>query len=358
MTALRFDAFVDEALYGVDGFYRRHGRPDGRGDFVTSPTTGGLFGRCLATYIDGLWDLHGCPERWVVLDYGAGLGALSRSIIAAKPRCAAALELVMVESSNRWAAEHADVIEAGRRAGVSVRVAAPTGPGSDPQSSWPELSPGSGRSSFGGVILANELLDNLAPRVLRRGPSGWEEMWVVGTEPEPQWRAVADPADWDEAVQRAGETGRAFARHESAVGWVNAALSSLSVGAVVVFDYGALSTAELAVRGDWLRTYSAHGVGTDPLASPGRCDITVDIGFDQLPGDPVLSTQAEFLTSCGIDAAVRQASATRDRYLETGAARDLGWATACSTVIEAERLCDSAGLGAFLVAEWRRAERR
>ena len=46
--AVRFDAFMNMALYGPEGFYNVGGRAGRRGDFITSPEVGPLFGTELA----------------------------------------------------------------------------------------------------------------------------------------------------------------------------------------------------------------------------------------------------------------------------------------------------------------------
>ena len=54
---------MESALYGADtGFFssRRGAGRAGR-DFVTSPTTGSLFGACVAQGLDQWWDARGRP---------------------------------------------------------------------------------------------------------------------------------------------------------------------------------------------------------------------------------------------------------------------------------------------------------
>jgi SAM-dependent MidA family methyltransferase len=89
-----FDEFMRKALYGENGFYTR---PDGghagrRGDFLTSPEVGPLFGAVIANYLDAEWDRIGRPQQFTVVDVGAGPGTLARSILAAGPACADALD--------------------------------------------------------------------------------------------------------------------------------------------------------------------------------------------------------------------------------------------------------------------------
>ena len=85
---LTFSAFMDAALYAPDGFYESGGSAGRRGDFLTSPEVGPLFGAVIARALDGWWDDLGRPDPYVVVDAGAGPGTLARSILRRAPRCA------------------------------------------------------------------------------------------------------------------------------------------------------------------------------------------------------------------------------------------------------------------------------
>src|SRR5438876_9099638 len=84
-----FDAFVDVALYGDDGFFSR-ARGAGRAgrDFVTSPEVGPLFGALVARGLDRWWDQLDRPDPYLVVEAGAGRGRLARDVLAAAPVCA------------------------------------------------------------------------------------------------------------------------------------------------------------------------------------------------------------------------------------------------------------------------------
>jgi SAM-dependent MidA family methyltransferase len=83
---LRFDEVLDLALYHHDlGFYAT-GSGAGRGgaDFLTSPEVGPLFGAVLARALDSWWDGLGRPDPFVVVEAGAGSGALAAAVLAAR----------------------------------------------------------------------------------------------------------------------------------------------------------------------------------------------------------------------------------------------------------------------------------
>jgi SAM-dependent MidA family methyltransferase len=64
--AVRFDAFMNMALYGPEGFYNSGGRAGRRGDFITSPEVGPLFGAVLARALDAWWVEMGSPDDFRV----------------------------------------------------------------------------------------------------------------------------------------------------------------------------------------------------------------------------------------------------------------------------------------------------
>ena len=74
-----------------------------RGDFITSPEVGPLFGAVVARALDTWWREVGEPDPFVVVEAGAGPGTLCRTVLAASPACAPALRYVLVERSARCA---------------------------------------------------------------------------------------------------------------------------------------------------------------------------------------------------------------------------------------------------------------
>ena len=165
---------------------------------------------------------------------------------------------------------------------------------------------------FDGVILANELLDNLPFRLLQRTPSGWDEVFVGADLAE-----VLQPAD-QAAVADAGRlapdapVGARIPLQHQARDWLVDALGRVQAGRVVVVDYMD-TTASMSRRppGEWLRTYRGHGRAGAPLDALGTADITCEVAVDQLaavrPPDQD-RTQAAFLQAHGIDRLVEEAA--------------------------------------------------
>ena len=157
--AIPFERFMELALYGAEGFYTSPmaGSAGRRGDFITSPEVGPLFGAVIARYLDAEWQRIGRPDPFTVVDAGAGPGTLARSVLAATPACRDALRYVAVEVS-----------EAQRAATPTRRRC--------------RLADLPKRARFDGVVIANELLDNL-PFRLAVFDNGWREAFVdVGAD--------------------------------------------------------------------------------------------------------------------------------------------------------------------------------
>jgi SAM-dependent MidA family methyltransferase len=210
------------------------------------------------------------------------------------------------------------------------------------------------KEPFEGVIIANELLDNL-PFRLCVFDGGWREAFVARS----QGRAVEvlsaplDPLPPVLAAQ-ASHGARAPLQDEAAL-WVRDALGSLRAGSLLVFDYARATTAEFAALGwrEWLRTYCGHNRGGHYLSDPGTQDITCDVAVDQLPEPDAIRSQAQFLQLWGIDELVEQGR----RGWETGAAGGgLNALKMRSRITEAQALLDPSGLGGFWAIEWQAAK--
>jgi len=365
LGSIRFDEALELALYDPEhGFYGSGGGA-GRGrDFLTSPEVGPLFGAVVARALDRWWDEAGRPDPWVVVDAGAGPGTLARTVLAAEPACQGALRYVMVERSaelRRSQRDHLDVEEPAWALGPAVPESGDVGgderllePGAGPVvTALAELP----ALRFQGVVLANELLDNLAFRLLERTADGWSEVRVALAD---DGRAVelVVPAD-EAAAARASRfapdapVGARIPLQDAAAAWVRTVLERLEAGRLVVLDYASTSP-RLAERpvGEWLRTYRGHERGVPPLEGLGTQDVTTELAVDQLAAvrSPTLDrTQAEALVDWGIEALVEEGKAI---WAERAHLGDLEAVKARSRVTEAEALLDPAGLGAFRALEW------
>ncbi|MFZ4721197.1 MAG: SAM-dependent methyltransferase [Ilumatobacteraceae bacterium] len=319
---LRFDEFLSLALYGPNGFYVNGGQAGRRGDFITSPEVGPLFGAVLARWIDAEYERLGRPDGFRVVEAGAGPGTLARAVLTAAPQWHG--RYVAVEVSDTQRATHPD--------GVLPSAALPDEPAP-------------------GVVIANELLDNV-PFRLAVFDGAWREA-MVEVQPDGTVREFTVPAPeaWGWLPPHAGHGARVPIQ-TAAAEWVHAARTALTAGTVLLFDYCTPRTAAVAAMPwrDWLRTYRGHERGAHYLREVGAQDVTAQVCLDQLPEPSAVRTQAQFLQRWGIDDLVEEGRAA---WQAAAARPDLHALRMRSRIREAESLLDPAGLGAFSALEFR-----
>ncbi|HJL90582.1 MAG TPA: SAM-dependent methyltransferase [Acidimicrobiales bacterium] len=312
---------MEACLYDpVDGFYTTGGAAGRRGDFITSPEVGPLFGAVLARWMDSVWEGLGSPRGFTVVEAGAGSGTLARSVLAAAPECLTHGRYLAVERSERLRSDHPD--------GVEPLSDLPAGP-------------------LTGVVLANELLDNLAFSLLHGVDDTWHQV-RVSADQGCLIEVIAEPGD--PPVPLEPVDGARIAVQTEASQWVSRTLSMLEAGSLLVFDY-CTTTTEMASQppAEWLRTYDRHERGGSPLDTPGGQDITVEVATDQLPTGISAMSQADFLTHHGIRDLV---DTGRLAWSERAGIGDLEAIRARSRTIEAAALVDLDGIGGFTALEW------
>ena len=181
-----FDVFVDGALSGEGGFFEQ-GRGAGRAghDFVTSPEVGALFGALVARALDGWWTDLDAADPYFVVEAGAGRGRLAADVLAAAPACAPALRYLLVERSAALRDAQRELLTlepledaVGPTSVVDGDLDAVPVAGAGPiVASLGELPV----LPFAGVVLANELLDNLPFRLVERASvAGEGDGWRRG----------------------------------------------------------------------------------------------------------------------------------------------------------------------------------
>jgi SAM-dependent MidA family methyltransferase len=246
-------------------------------------------------------------------------------VLRAEPACTDALRYVTVETSAAQRERHPD--------GVESLADLPDGP-------------------LVGVVVANELLDNVPFRL-----AVFDQVWREALVDVQHGRCVEvlGPQLDDPALPAHATHGARVPLQDRAGHWVADARGRLERGRVVVLDYCAPRTAQLAARPwrEWLRTYRGHARGGHYLADPGGQDVTAEVAVDQLvalAGEPdAVRTQAQFLQRWGIDALVEDG---RRVWAERASRPDLHAMAMRSRVSEAAALLDPGGLGSFSVLEW------
>ena len=334
-----FERFMDMALYDPHGGYFATGplRSHEQGDFLTSPEVSPEFGATLARYVEREYERLGRPDDFTVMEAGAGSGSLLEALMGK-------LDFV----------PRAVAVEASRAAREAIATRLP-----EVAVLPPDRSPGRLR----GVVIANELVDNLPMAVAVREGDGWSERWVAlcGAElalaPAPARREVL--AWLDANAAGVAEGGVVECQLEGAE-WLGRMIGLLSAGSILVIDYGDTSAGLARRRREGtLRTYRSHHLGPHPLDDPGSADMTADVDFSALVRvardsglDCELVRQRQFLTDLGLRDRLRRLRAEELDLARRG--DPVERLRVRSKVKEIETLLHPRGLGDFLVMVARR----
>lgn len=328
-----FDEFMELALYGPRGFFRGEVlRSTRAGDFLTSPEVSPLFGLMLGRFVELERSRLGEPFRLV--EAGAGSGSLLASMPDEVRNDAWAVE---VSPPARSALAH--VVQESRVVDA--------------------IDDALGR----GVVLANELLDNLPMAVVVRRGNRWAEhrVGLTGERLEIVETEARDPvAAWADAFSGPVRDGGLVEVQLAASDWITKVLEGMGEGTLVVVDYGG-SAKELEHRrqSGTLRTYRAHHLGPEPLLEPGETDITADVNFSAAEAAAAatgaaveIHRQDDFLAGLGL-----RNELSKLRHDELDAARrgdELARLQIRSERTNAEALLNPRGLGDFRVMIARR----
>jgi SAM-dependent MidA family methyltransferase len=327
-----FARFMDLVLNEPTwGYYRVAAERPGRGgDFVTAPELSPLFGHCLFRQLREVWAALGEPDRFTVLEYGAGGGRLARDILAAAraadPAFAAALRYRLHEGNAHRRASACALLAGG---GFADRIAF-EGPDAPPDDAAP----------FVGAIVSNEFADALPTHRVRGAAGGaieeafvgWDaatggfvERWAAPSTPRLAAALAAGGATL--APEQAGEIGLA------AADWLAGAAARLARGLVLTIDYGYPTAALYAPerRAGTFLCYYRHTANEEPYRRVGQQDMTAHVDFGALERAGVaaglrtlgFTTQGPFLGNLGLGellvATQRPGRALDDYLTERGA---------------------------------------
>ncbi|MBI2867736.1 MAG: SAM-dependent methyltransferase [Chloroflexi bacterium] len=304
---ITFAEFMDIALYHPQwGYYNTRSPVGSQGDFFTSPSAHPAFGALLALQCSEMWDVLGRPERFEVLELGAGNGLLCLDLLTfanrALPDFARAVRYTAVE--RRADVLSRLVVEAGltRQVEVVESDGAPPGP-------------------LTGCILSNELVDALPFHRLVMDGGRLREIYVTlkgddiaEARDEPSTPALAQRLAEEGVTLGEGWQAEVCLEAEA---WVRRIAAVLARGFVVTVDYGDAAHAlysERRRRGTMLCHYQ-HTLNEEPYKRIGRQDITAHVDFTAIVNagraaglEPLaLLRQREFLGNLGLDLFLRQA---------------------------------------------------
>lgn len=280
-----FAAFMEEVLYGEDGYYSRDAVPIGEeGDYVTGSSLSPLFGRVTARLLSRLdRALGGTAE---LFEAGYGMGTHLASIVSSP---------IYKEGGPR-------------RVRAWDRVARAVPEGVERAADLAEVG------EVDGLIFSYELFDALpVHRLIGRADGSVGELWVDVDGDGFVWKEgeVSDPALPDLLGGAALEPGQVA---DLAPGWgplYREIAGRLGRGLVVTCDYGFERERLFDVRvrrNGTLACYSRQRVHRNPFVLVGEQDLTAHVDFTTLirAGEEAglttlaFTRQAFWLTACGL----------------------------------------------------------
>lgn len=348
-----FSSFMEEALYGEQGFYTLGGGAGRRRDYITSPEVGDLFGRVIASYIDEWYESLQTDEPAIIVDVGCGPGSLAASITRARMRNAAMIDYFLVDRSQA----HLETCEKKFHS-------------MDTDFSW-SIYDKIPECEFPTLVIANELLDNLvfdigyADEIYKPFKPDEIENKFLGLDTYAAFGSFRNIDNLSGGNVRSDLGHFRVPRHTGIANWfveLSEATSNVASLTVLLFDY--MKSVEDMEDENWMRFYSDNLriVGVDNvlniLSNGTTGDITTDVtkedlnvildieGFSKIN----FEKQSEWLNAQGIDIWCDQLSQ------QSGYDQLKGWinkdskeSQASSFSKERDILVDENGLGAFTV---------
>lgn len=279
-----FVQFMDTALYHPGAGYYEHATIGRDGDFYTSASAGGLFGKLLAFQF-AAWCEELAPEPLHWIEAGAHDGQLAADILEwmtiYRPELAQRVRYTILENSPTRQSSQQRRLE---KFADQVR--------------WRTNIAAFAEKPIRGVIFSNELLDAFPVHRL-----GWDAParcwfeWGVGWKDdrfvwerlgrvsenlaaEMEIAGLVMPSELLDVLPDGFTIELAPAAHR----WWQAAAAALGHGWLLTLDYG-LTAEEFfhPHRSDGtLRAYHRHHLSSDVLAQPGRQDLTAHANFTAL----------------------------------------------------------------------------
>jgi SAM-dependent MidA family methyltransferase len=318
--------YMVQCLYDPEQGYYTTREPFGvSGDFTTAPEISQMFGELIAVWLISAWHILGRPQPVTFAEIGPGRGTLMKDMLRAldrlDPGLAGNARIALIETSPRLV-----VVQKATLAQHAQRI------------EWHTSIDTLAQTSL--MIVGNELFDALPIRqYVKIGPH-WQER-AVGLDNGGELTFVAGAGTLDPALlppDAALATDGAIAEVSPAS---TALMEAIGVriarhGGVGLFiDYGHLEPA----IGDTLQAVSRHTYA-DPLAEPGKADLTAHVDFFALAQSAKLfgldtrtMTQGSFLRGTGLI----------ERAGQLGAKADLAMRRRLQE--EVDRLAGSDGMG-------------
>ncbi len=326
---LSFAEFMDRALYHpTHGYYVTQAQNIGaRGDFFTSPHLSPAFGECLARQILECWDILGKPDRFEIVEMGAGQGILAADIL----KTIAQTSLDCFNTLKYRIIERSSTLKLAQRQHLNARLVQHLEKRADLVTwcSWEDLA----ADSVQGCFISNELVDAFPVHQVVWVNQQLQEVYVKSENNQiveffaplstPKIQAYFDRLN---LKFDAYPDGYRTEVNLNAIDWIKTVADRLHRGYVLTIDYGYSADRYYSPmrNAGTLQCYHQHQVASDPYVNIGLQDITAHVDFTTLErcGSEVglrpagLTTQAFFLMLLGIGDRIAALSQTETQNIK------------------------------------------
>ena len=255
------DYMADCLLHPRHGYYTTRPPFGVQGDFITAPEISQMFGELLGLCLARAWQDQGAPAAFVLAELGPGRGTLMADVLRATravPGFHAAAGVVLIEAS--------PALRACQKATLAPYPV-----------QWADSIDALAEKPL--FLLANEVFDALPIRQFQRHAEGWQER-LVGDSGGHLAFGLSAPTRIAALEHRLADTApgdvvETCAPAQAIVAGLAARIDRHG-GAALLIDYG-----DWHSRGDTLQALRRHAFA-DPLADPGKADLTAHVDFEAL----------------------------------------------------------------------------
>lgn len=278
---ITFAEFMQEALYSEHGFFTNHvvvGRDQSFDTYAEILP----FGYALAKQITEMWEKMGKPDKFSIVEMGAGSGALVKNIIAyiqqTEPALFKSLDYVIVEISPKLKRTQEETLEKEFSSLDNIPVRWNKGTAFDL----------SGLKDIEGVFLSNEMPDNFPVHRIKKVNGVFQEVYVTFKDGkfQDELGSISTP-DLQKYVDNLAfeiKEGVELPVNLNLRVWQENVAKALKKGFVITIDYGGkineISQNPYAV---WnMETNRMEDVKAKMeyiYANSGNCDITAEVNF-------------------------------------------------------------------------------
>ena len=267
-----FRDFMEECLYDSGyGYYTGCClRIGSKGDFVTSPHTGPLFGALISRQLMEFHRILG-QERLSIIEMGAGVGYLARDILTAlREEALTNIEYIIVEPNPNTVSIQRETMGAFQDTVRWVKAIGYILPGDH-------------------CLISNELLDAFPVHLIRKSGGAFQEIHIDFREGHGFIESSREPSTAELGLYIEELPGDIQEPYTTEVNlgikaWIHDVARVISRGFVMTIDYGYTRKeyfAPFRSRGTLL-AYSEQKVYEDLLAKPGEQDLTAHVNFSDL----------------------------------------------------------------------------